>query len=92
MWISLLTEGKMAFIKVIPRGKATGETAEAYRYMSEMGGINRIAKIVQMFSLRAGSMRRMIRMWELTMWMGNEPRTTRELVAVAVSRLNNCHY
>ena len=61
----------MAFIRVIPQGKATGETAEVYQYMTEMGGISRIAKIVQMFSLRAESMRRMIRMWELAMWMGN---------------------
>jgi alkylhydroperoxidase family enzyme len=82
----------MPSIKTIPPSKATGETAEVYRYMAEMGGISRVAKIVQMFSLRPGSMRRMIRTWELTMWMGKEPRTTRELVAVAVSRLNDCHY
>ncbi len=82
----------MPFIKTIPPGKATGETAEVYCYMSKMGGISLIARIVQVFSIRPGSMRRMIRMWELAMWMGNEPRTTREMVAVAISRLNNCHY
>jgi len=82
----------MPFIKTISPSKATGETAEVYRQMEEMGGVSRIAKIVQLFSLRPGSMKRMIRMWELAMWMGTEPRATRELVAVAVSRLNNCHY
>ena len=82
----------MPFIKTIPPSKAKGETAEVYQYVKKMSGISQVGKVVQMFSLRAGSMRRMIRLWELSMWMGNEPRTTRETVAVAVSRLNNCHY
>jgi len=82
----------MAFIATIPPGKATGETAEVYRYMRQVAGGGMIAKIVQMFSLRPASMRRMIRTWELTMWAGGEPRQTRELVAAAVSRFNNCHY
>jgi alkylhydroperoxidase family enzyme len=34
----------------------------------------------------------MIRSWELTLWEGEEPRQRRELVAAAVSRLNDCHY
>jgi hypothetical protein len=82
----------MAFIKTIPPSKAKGETAKAYKHMKSMGGISQVAKIVQMFSLRGESMRRMIRMWELSMWMGDEPRAMREMVAVVVSRLNNCHY
>ena len=82
----------MAFIATIPPGKATGEAAEVYRYMRQVGGAGLIAKIVQLFSLRAGSMRRMIRSWELAMWMAPEPRATRELVAAMVSRFNNCHY
>jgi hypothetical protein len=51
-----------------------------------------VAKVVQLFSLRPGSMRRMIRSWELTMWAAPAPRRHRELVAAAVSRLNDCHY
>lgn len=82
----------MAFIQVVPPRKATGETALVYRYMAEVGGGNLVGKIVQIFSLRPGSMRRMIRSWELAMWMGDEPRSTRELVAAAVSRLGDCHY
>jgi alkylhydroperoxidase family enzyme len=82
----------MAFITIIPPRKAAGETAAAYRYMADVGGVAQVAKIVQMFSPRPGSMRRMIRSWELTMWAGDEPRRHRELVAAAVSRLNNCHY
>ncbi len=82
----------MAFIKTIPPGKATGEAAEVYSYMAEVSGIGIVAKIVQIFSLRPASMRRMIRQWELSMWVGNVPRQHRELVAAAVSRFNNCHY
>jgi len=60
--------------------------------MREVGGSGLIAKIVQMFSLRPQSMRRMIRSWELTMWHGEEPRQNRELLAAAISRYNDCHY
>ena len=83
----------MAFVRVIPPREATGETAAAYRYMRDvLGGFDRAARIVQLFSLRPGSMRRMVRSWELAMWCGEEPRTNRELVASVVSRLNDCHY
>jgi alkylhydroperoxidase family enzyme len=82
----------MAYIRIVSPKEATGETAEAYAYMAEVGGHDLVAKIVQMFSLRPGSMRRMIRSWELTMWAGSEPRRMRETVAAVVSRLNNCHY
>lgn len=82
----------MPFIEIIPPRKATGDTAEVYRYMGEVGGGGPVGKIVQMFSLRAGSMRRMIRTWELLMWSGTEPRASRELLAAIVSRYNDCHY
>ena len=83
----------MAYIRVIPPREATGETAAVYGYMREvLGGFDRTARVVQMFSLRAASMRRMIRSWELTMWYGDEPRASRELLASVVSRLNDCHY
>jgi alkylhydroperoxidase family enzyme len=82
----------LAFIRTIPPAHATSETAEVYRYMAEVGGNEMVARIVQMFSLRAGSMRRMIRGWQLMMWHGSEPRTHRELLAAVVSRINDCHY
>jgi hypothetical protein len=82
----------MAFIRTISPNKAINETAEVYQYVTQMVGYNRIPKIVQVFSLRAGSMMRMIRTWELAMWIGDEPRAIRELVAATVSRLNECHY
>jgi alkylhydroperoxidase family enzyme len=82
----------MAYIQTISPRRATGETAETYRAMHAMTGSKRAAKIVQLFSIRPGSMRRMIRLWELAMWSGEEPRTHRELVAAAVSRFAECHY
>ena len=79
-------------IAVVPPSKASGETAEVYRMLGRVSGSGLVAKVVQVFSLRPASMRRMIRGWELAMWSGDEPRTQRELVAAAVSRLNDCHY
>jgi hypothetical protein len=82
----------MAYIRTVPPSRATGETAEAYTYMRRVGGMDRVTRIAQAFSLRPASMRRMIRTLELTKRVGGGPRRTRELVAAAVSRLNNCHY
>jgi hypothetical protein len=82
----------MAYISTVPPARATGETAEAYRYLGRVAGGGRVAQIVQLFSLRPASMRRMIRGWELSNWAGSEPRAMREFVSAAVSRLNDCHY
>jgi hypothetical protein len=82
----------MAFIATVPPSQATAETLDVYRYMRRVGGVGTIGQIVQLFSLRPASMRRMIRSWELTMWVGDEPRARRELLAAIVSRFNDCHY
>ena len=83
----------MPFIKTIPPKKATGETARVYEQMAELSGIeDRVPKVVQVFSLKPASMRRMMRNWELALWMGDEPRDLREMMGAAVSRLNRCGY
>jgi alkylhydroperoxidase family enzyme len=82
----------MPRIATIPPSRASGETAEAYQALRRLSGSGLVAQVVQVFSLRPASMRRMIRSWELAMWAGDEPRAQRELVAAAVSRLNDCHY
>lgn len=82
----------MAFIEVVPPRRARGPLADVYRYCREVVGVPLIGNVVRIFSLRPESMRRAIRFWELSMWSGREARTTRELVAVAVSRLEDCHY
>jgi hypothetical protein len=79
-------------IATVPPAQATGETAEVYADLRRMSGSGLVAGVVQVFSLRPASMRRMIRGWELAMWVGDVPRASRELVAAAVSRLNDCHY
>ncbi len=82
----------MAFIKTVSPKRATAETAEVYKYIVKMGGSSMIPNIVQVFSLRHTAMKAMIRTWELSMWIGDESRQTRELAASIVSRLNECHY
>ncbi len=82
----------MPHIRTISPRRASGETDEVYQTMKEVGGTASVANIVQLFSLRPGSMRRMLRSWELAMWCGDEPRANRELVAAAVSRYAECHY
>ena len=82
----------MPHIATVPPAQATGETAEVYAELRRMSGSGLVAQVVQVFSLRASSMRRMIRSWELAMWVGVAPRVHRELVAAAVARLEHCHY
>lgn len=82
----------MALIEVVSPRKATGKTAETYRYMTDMADTKMVPNVIRIFSLRPDSMRRMIRLWELSSWSGDEPRETRELLATIVSRLNDCHY
>ena len=82
----------MPFIEVIAPRAATGETRDAYRYMRQVGGGGMIANVVRLFSLRPATMRRMVRSWELAMWVGDEPRDLRELMAASISRYNDCHY
>jgi hypothetical protein len=82
----------MAFVATIPPRRATGETAAAYRAMWEVAGVDMVARIIQLFSLRPTSLRHAIRGFELAMWAGCEPRPMREFVGAAISRLNECHY
>ena len=83
----------MSFIQMISPGRAEGETKEVYQYLARVSGTGmKVPKIVQVFSLRPESMRRMIRLWELGMWVGEDPRSNRELIGAAVSRLNGCRY
>jgi hypothetical protein len=51
----------MPLIATIPPSRAAGETAEAYRALRQVSGSGLVAKVVQVFSLRPASMRRMIR-------------------------------
>lgn len=82
----------MTFIATVPPSRAKGDAADVYADAGRITGHPMVARIVQVFSLRPASMRRMLRTWELSQWSGDEPRRHRELVAAAVSRVNECHY
>ena len=82
----------MAFIRVLSSSEGGSELASARAYMRQVGGSPMVAQVVRLFSQRPSSMRRMIRTWELAMWIGEEPRAERELVAAMVSRVNDCVY
>jgi hypothetical protein len=82
----------VAFIRVVSPSAGGPELAAAHAYMREVGGSSTVGNIIKLFSQRPASMRRMIRTWELAMWMGEEPRANRELVAAMVSRINQCVY
>ena len=82
----------MAFIRILTPSEGGPALAAAHAYMREVGGSGMVANVVRLFSQRPASMQRMIRSWELAMWMGDEPRSARELIAAMVSRINQCVY
>jgi hypothetical protein len=82
----------MSFIKIIPPKRATGSLKEAYQYLGHVSGFMKIPNIIKVFSLCPETMKRIIRVFELGMWMSDQPRANLELTAAAVSHLNNCHY
>ncbi len=82
----------MSMIASVPPSRANAEVAAAYRYLGRVAGTRIPARIFRVFSLRPTTMVRFIRNWELALWLGSEPRTTREIVAVAVSSLARCVY
>lgn len=82
----------MAFISTVSPRKAKLRVAEIYHHVEKTTRFLKIPNVVEVFSQCPETMRRMVREWELSMVVGDEPRATRELVAVMVSRLNGCHY
>jgi len=82
----------MAFIRTIPKAKAAGELADAYRYAAETTGSKRVGKVIEVFSLAPDTLRAVVRRWELSMWIGTERRQGKEFLAAAVSRTLNCTY
>jgi len=82
----------MAYIRTISPKNATGSLANSYQDFIQLCGYDRIPKVIQILSLRPDTMKRIIRVWELGMWVSDEPRDMLELVAALVSRMNQCHY
>lgn len=81
----------MAWIKMVPEDEAEGYLAELYeRYQEPEGGVDHVLKI---HSLRPRSMEVHYEFYKLVMASTRELRKVkREMIAVVVSAINQCHY
>ncbi len=81
----------MAWIKMIQEDEAEGELKEMYdQNVEPWGGVDNILKI---HSLSPESLKAHISLYKTVMY-GKSPirRPEREMIAVAVSAVNGCHY
>lgn len=81
----------MAWIRMIDEDEADGKLRELYARMREpWGGVDNIMKI---HSLNPGSLQGHLEFYQALM-RGRSPlsRAQREMIAVAVSVANRCHY
>lgn len=81
----------MAWIRVIDEDDADGHLAELYRrYREPGGGVDNILKI---HSLSPRSMKAHFDLYALLMRGRSElSKAQREMIAVVVSAINQCHY
>lgn len=81
----------MAQIRTIDEADATGPLAEIYRRLADRTG--RVASILKVQSLSPGTLEAHYTFYRALMF-GHGPlsRSQRELIAVAVSGANECHY
>lgn len=81
----------MAWIRVVPPDEARGELAEIYRTMMNPDGS--VDHILTVHSLNPPSLRAHHDLYRVCMYGKSElSRAQREIVAVAVSTVNRCHY
>jgi alkylhydroperoxidase family enzyme len=81
----------MAHLHLIEVGEATGELKREYD--AAIGRAGKVFNIVKAMCLRPGVLRRSIDLYKAIMFGPSElTRPERELLAVVVSRANNCHY
>ena len=80
----------MAYIRYIPPSRAAGRLAHVYREVR--AEVPRVPNLMQVFSLRPETMEAIYHSWLAIMWNGRVERQTKELVAVAVSRVARCEY
>lgn len=82
---------------MIPHSKAGAELRRVYRDSYALWGAGNAAppfalEIMQCFAHRPVLLKAMAEGYYYAGWCGTLPRTTRELVAVIVSRENECFY
>ena len=81
----------MAFIKVIERSEATAELAQTYDQVASARGV--VANILKIHSVHPRAMLAHLGLYkELMFGVSELSRAEREMIAVAVSVTNNCHY
>ena len=81
----------MARIRVIRPAEASGELAECYRPMRGPDGS--VANILAVQSLNPPALRAHFELYRAMMFGPSElSRAQREMIAVEVSRTNQCHY
>jgi uncharacterized peroxidase-related enzyme len=82
----------MPWIRTIPPGEATGLLKEIYDEAIERAG--KVFNVVSIQSLRPEVLQAGLEVYKALMLSDRSPltRAQREMIAVAVSRVNNCHY
>jgi len=81
----------VAFLKLVQEHEAAGLLAEEYSAASTRAG--KVFNIVKTMSLRPGVLRRSMQLYREVMFgTSGLSRVERELLAVVVSRANDCHY
>jgi uncharacterized peroxidase-related enzyme len=81
----------MPHLRLIEVGEATGELKQQYDAAVERAG--KVFNIVKSMSLRPGVLERSMDLYRAIMFGPSElSRAERELLAVVVSRANDCHY
>lgn len=81
----------MPFLRLVDEDDATGLLAE--EYAAARGRAGKIFNIVKAMSLSPGTLRAAMGLYREVMFGRSElSRAERELLAVVVSRANDCHY
>ena len=81
----------MPFIRLIEVGEASGMLEEEYD--AAIGRAGKVFNIVQSMSLNAGVLRASMQLYrEIMFGPSGLSRREREMIAVVVSRENDCHY
>ncbi len=81
----------MAWIKMIPEDKATGLLARLYQKLRSSDGV--VDNILKIHSLNPRSLEGHYQFYKALMYgPSGLSRTQREMIAVVVSSINDCHY
>jgi alkylhydroperoxidase family enzyme len=83
--------GAMAYLRLVNEGEASGLLKEEYDAAIARAG--KVFNIVKAMSLRPGVLQRSMQLYREAMYgVSGLSRIERELLAVVVSRANDCHY